>query len=59
MYVRIFLCCAVLSRRRLAKGRSPVQGLLPKCLKGFIASEVNSLICGKYQSVRLLMYEDV
>jgi len=25
-----------------ATGRFPIQGILPKCLKGFIVSEVNS-----------------
>jgi len=36
--------CVVLScaGRGLVMGRSPVQGHLPKCLKGFVISEVNS-----------------
>jgi hypothetical protein len=38
--------CVVLScvDRGLAVGRSPVQGVLPKCLKEFIVSEVNSAL---------------
>jgi len=38
---RVFLCCAVCVGRGLAMGRFPVQGVLQKCLKGFIVSEVN------------------
>jgi hypothetical protein len=36
--------CSMLScvGRGFAMGRSPVQGVLPKCLIGFIVSEVNS-----------------
>jgi hypothetical protein len=34
------LCCLV-KVDTLAMGRSSVQGVLPKCLNGFITSEVN------------------
>lgn len=38
------LLCVVVSYvfRVLEMGRSPVQGIFPKCLRGFILSEVNS-----------------
>jgi hypothetical protein len=38
-----FLCVMLLSGGRgHAMGSSPVPGVLPKCLNGFILSEVNS-----------------
>jgi len=38
-YVRVFLCCPVLSRER-AVGRSPFQGIQLKCLKEFLISQI-------------------
>jgi hypothetical protein len=38
-YLYVFLCCV---DRNLAVGRSPFQGVLAKCLKRFIVSEINS-----------------
>jgi hypothetical protein len=37
-----FFSFAVLRRLGLSMGRSPFQGVLPKCLEGFIVSEVTS-----------------
>jgi hypothetical protein len=44
IYVRAFLCCAVLSYadRGLAMGWVPIQGVLQECLKGYTISGVNS-----------------
>jgi hypothetical protein len=38
MYVRVFLCCAVLCCRSM--GRASVHAVLPKCQKGSTASEI-------------------
>jgi len=38
---RVFLCAAVLCRYRPSDKPIPVQGSLPKYLKGFIISEAN------------------
>jgi len=40
MYVRPSLYCSVLYRQK-PWGRCPVQGVLPKLLKEFVASEIN------------------
>jgi hypothetical protein len=43
MYVRVFLCCAVVCiGRGLAVGRCPIQGVLRKCLTGLRVSDANS-----------------
>jgi len=38
----IFSALVSYEGRGLEMGRSPVQGIFPKCLRGFILSEVNS-----------------